>query len=130
MASTASGFMTTEMRRISPPHSGHRRASMPPIQSQDQRARVSRVVGDTIGLHFPDDRWKDLERGLRSASADLGFQDFDSFLSWLPERRLDRRETEILASHLTVGETYLRRIGILCRSPGVARVCACTRVRA
>lgn len=71
--------------------------------------KVSRFVEARMGLHFPEERLKDLERGLRSAAKEFGFDTMESFSEWLLSSSLSRGQIETLASHLTVGETYFFR---------------------
>ena len=77
--------------------------------STHQLSRISELVSAVMGLHFPDDRYSDLERGIESASIDFGFDNIEEFIKWLTTSSLTKRDIEILASHLTVGETYLFR---------------------
>jgi chemotaxis protein methyltransferase CheR len=70
---------------------------------------VSGFIAERMGLHFPEERWPDLARGLKTASRELGFEYPDACLRWLMTRELTTRQIETLASHLTVGETYFFR---------------------
>ncbi|MFH0976463.1 MAG: CheR family methyltransferase [Spirochaetota bacterium] len=72
-------------------------------------ARLADVISERTGLCFPSERWTDLERGLRSAMPELGFSGLTEMYKWLLTADPVRRETEILASHLTIGETYFFR---------------------
>jgi chemotaxis protein methyltransferase CheR len=69
----------------------------------------SEFVAAHLGLHFPEQRWADLERGLTSAARELGHPDAEQFAAWLVSAPLTRAHIEILASHLTIGETYFFR---------------------
>lgn len=69
----------------------------------------SELIGATLGLHFPEERWPDLERGLASAAPELGQPDAQALAQWLRSASPSRSEIEILASHLTIGETYFFR---------------------
>jgi len=71
--------------------------------------RLSEFVARTVGLHFPRDRWCDLERGVVAASREFDFRDASACSEWLTTAPLTRKQIEILASHLTVGETYFFR---------------------
>lgn len=62
-----------------------------------------------MGLRFPKERWRDLERGIRSAAPEFGFKDTPSCIHWLLSAPLTKSQIEILASHLTIGETYFFR---------------------
>ena len=74
-----------------------------------QMAQFSAFIADQVGLHFPQDRWQDLMRGINSAARDSGATDAQSYIDQLMSRSLSKREVEMLASHLTVGETYFFR---------------------
>jgi len=71
--------------------------------------RLSDFVAAQMGLHFPMERWRDLERGIHSAARDFGFTDAEACIQWLLASPLTRSQVEVLASHLTVGETYFFR---------------------
>ena len=72
-------------------------------------AEVSGLIAERMGLHFPEERWPDLARGLETAGRELGLGDPEACASWLRTRELTTRQIEMLASHLTVGETYFFR---------------------
>ena len=62
-----------------------------------------------MGLHFPPERASDLQRGIRSAAREFGFEETEDCIQWLMSAPLTRSQIEILASNLTVGETYFFR---------------------
>ena len=70
---------------------------------------LSEFVAARIGLHFPQERWRDLEGGIAAAARDFSLPDAESCARWLLSTPLARSHIEILASHLTVGETYFFR---------------------
>ncbi len=70
---------------------------------------VSEFLAAQMGLHFPRERWRDLERGIAAAASEFGAADVESCVRWLMSAPLTRNQVEILASHLTVGETYFFR---------------------
>src|ERR1700722_12760069 len=73
-------------------------------------ADLSDFVGSRLGLHFPRERWNDLERGACAASRECAFQDdVVSFIGRMLSSALTQSELETLASYLTVGETYFFR---------------------
>ena len=72
-------------------------------------SRLGDFVASQIGLHFPRERWPDLERGIRAAARQLEEPDAESCARRLLSRPLTKSEVEILASELTVGETYFFR---------------------
>lgn len=55
------------------------------------------------------ERWHDLERRLGSAAREFGFKDIEACIQWLMSAPLTKSQIEILASYLTVGETYFFR---------------------
>ena len=69
----------------------------------------STLVSERLGLHFPEPRWGDLSRGLEKAARGLGLPDPAALVARLVAGPLDDRQAEVLASFLTVGETYLFR---------------------
>jgi chemotaxis protein methyltransferase CheR len=72
-------------------------------------SRLSEFVAAQMGLHFPKERWSDLERGIVSAAGEFGFDDTESCVEALISSPLTQNQIETLASHLTVGETYFFR---------------------
>jgi len=77
--------------------------------SNELLGQVSVYVADRMGLSFPKERWNDLERGLQQAAPDLGFTDAEACARGLLLSSLTKPQIEILASHITVGETYFFR---------------------
>lgn len=72
-------------------------------------SRLSDFVSCQLGLHFPENRWRDLERRTIHAARDFGFKNAKACVQWLLSSQVSRAEIEILASHLTIGETYFFR---------------------
>lgn len=72
-------------------------------------SRFSTFLAQSIGLHFPRSRWLDLLRGLKQVARELAQPDAETCIRWLLTTPLEQRQIEILASHLTVGETYFYR---------------------
>jgi len=78
--------------------------------SETLLAELSDFVGSRLGLHFPRERWNDLERGACAASRECAFRDdVERFLGRVLSSALTQNELETLASYLTVGETYFFR---------------------
>src|SRR3990170_8194080 len=71
--------------------------------------RLSALLAEKIGLHFPQERHGDLLRGIGAAARELGHASVEACVHWLLASPLTRRQVETLASHLTVGETYFLR---------------------
>jgi chemotaxis protein methyltransferase CheR len=74
-----------------------------------QLSRISALVAERMGLHFPKERWPNLERGIKSALPEFELENVESFLEWLESSTPQRSQIEILAKHLTIGETYFFR---------------------
>ena len=70
---------------------------------------LSDYIAERIGLHFPRQRWTDLQRGLAGAMTELGFSDLTTAAEWLLSAQHTKAELDVLASHLTIGETYFFR---------------------
>jgi len=68
--------------------------------------QFSRFIAERIGLHFPKKRWDNLERSTHCAARELGFQDVEAFIRHALTSSLSTNQAEILASNLTIGETY------------------------
>ncbi|MFA6970792.1 MAG: CheR family methyltransferase [Gallionella sp.] len=81
------------------------RAALPP----SLLSQLSEFVARQTGLHFPPERWADLERGIAAAAPDFNFSDCESCARWLLSAPLTRHMNEVLASHLSIGETYFFR---------------------
>ena len=72
-------------------------------------SELSRLVEACMGLHFPAERHRDLEREICGAAGESGYEDIDSFIRWLLSSPLSRDRIDLLARHLTIGETYFFR---------------------
>lgn len=71
--------------------------------------RFSQFLTQQMGLHFPPERWPNLMRGMVTAAHEFRFENVTECMEWLLSTTLSRSQIEILASHLTVGETYFFR---------------------
>lgn len=69
----------------------------------------SDFLAQRIGLFYPPPRWPDLLRGLARAAPAFGFPELEPCVRWLMRSELSRQQVEILASQLSVGETYFFR---------------------
>ena len=72
---------------------------------------VSQLIESEMGLHYPPERWPDLQRGLLTAGSDLGYAEADAnkIAERLLAAPLNKRQIEALAGALTVGETFFFR---------------------
>ena len=71
--------------------------------------QLNDMVATRMGLYFPLERQVDLERGVVSAAKEFGYNDTASCIQWLLSSTLTQNQIEVLASHLTIGETYFFR---------------------
>lgn len=62
-----------------------------------------------LGLHFPPARIDDLRRGLAGAARDFNMADASACAAWLLATPWTEAQLRVLASHLTIGETYFFR---------------------
>ena len=72
-------------------------------------SQFSELVATQMGLYFPRERYRDLEREAGHAAGDFGFEDSESCIQWLLASPLTKSRIKVLASHLTVGETHFFR---------------------
>lgn len=79
-----------------------------PAPDPDYR-QVSAMIAETLGLYFAPERYDDLHRGLAHAAPELGFPDAAACADWLRANRPSLAQLDVLATHLTVGETYFFR---------------------
>lgn len=87
---------------------------MPATLPDSLLSRLSEFVATRTGLYFPPERWGDLARGIAAAAPDFNFTDGESCARWLlsapPALNMNARKMNgILASHLSIGETYFFR---------------------
>ena len=71
--------------------------------------RAGEFIAQHTGLDFQGERRSDLQRGLAAAATELGLADAAGCAEWLLSASLTRRELHVVASHLTIGETYFFR---------------------
>jgi chemotaxis protein methyltransferase CheR len=72
-------------------------------------SQLSEFIAETMGLHFPPERLADLERGVAEAARELGFADVAAYVRWLLSTPPSKAQWQVLASNLTIGETYFFR---------------------
>lgn len=79
------------------------------MSSEELMFETSELIAGRLGLNFPKERWTDLERGLSNAAKELGFENAEAVSKWFLTNHIDKNQIEILAGHLTIGETYFLR---------------------
>lgn len=71
--------------------------------------KLSEFITYSLALYFPKERWDDLERNIIAASKEFGYTNVNTFIERIISSPLSREHAEILASHLTISETYFWR---------------------
>ena len=79
------------------------------VLSDMELLKLSEFIELNLALHFPENRWTDLERNITRAAKELGYNDVKTFINGFTSTALTREYAELLASHLTVNETYFWR---------------------
>lgn len=82
---------------------------MPAVLNIPQLQRFADFLARVAGWSFPERRYGDMLRGVERAACELGFADAGACMDGLMQRPIGRREIEVLARYLTVGETYFLR---------------------
>ena len=77
--------------------------------SRKSLAEFSEFVGARLGLSFPAERLDDLAGKIGLAARGMGFQDPETFTRSMLSGHFQPGGLELLASHLTVGETFFYR---------------------
>jgi chemotaxis protein methyltransferase CheR len=70
---------------------------------------LNQFIAARTGLFFTEKRYEELEKKITTVSREFGFEQTEDFIDWLIAGDLTRPQIEILASHLTVTETYFFR---------------------
>jgi len=71
---------------------------------------INQRLNALVGLNFTESQWKNLETNLKLAFKTLNFKySQEDFLKWIMQSEIPAKELEILANHLTIGETYFFR---------------------
>ncbi|CDR33177.1 CheR family methyltransferase [Criblamydia sequanensis] len=82
-----------------------RKISLPPSLLE----KFTFFISKEIGLHFPKEKWGDLEEKIKSLTESFGFNDPKAWLLWFLEKPLIKEELDVIAYQLTIGETYFFR---------------------
>lgn len=82
---------------------------MAEVITQDLLSEVNHYLSERLGLYFNEMRYSDLQRGLQTASEELGYKDVTECISEIVGGQLDKTDLQIVVRNLTVGETYFFR---------------------
>jgi chemotaxis protein methyltransferase CheR len=80
-----------------------------PADASDLWRRASAIVARRLGLHFPMARVGELRRAFTDAALELGLGTAEACAQRLVAGDLGPAELDVIASHLTIGETYFFR---------------------
>jgi chemotaxis protein methyltransferase CheR len=72
-------------------------------------SKVCKVIASNLGLNFSIDRRDTVSKNLAEAAVELGFHNMKEFIHWFLSATLKKDQIEILASYLTISETYFWR---------------------
>lgn len=70
---------------------------------------LSSFIKETMGLYFPDKKYKELIFKINDLYLDSGIKDMNRFIDTIIQRKDDQVLIENIASKLTIGETYFWR---------------------
>lgn len=76
------------------------------IQNLEQ---ISEFIRKKIGIYFPPNKYAEMSMKLKELARENGFKNIDSFIRSLSNGNGSRQKAEILASKLSIGETYFWR---------------------
>ena len=79
------------------------------IHNSDRIKELAVLVHDRMGLHFTDDKKRELTHGVARIAKVLGYSSTDSFVDFLLVNEWNQEILDSLASELTIGETYFLR---------------------
>lgn len=67
------------------------------------------ILSQHMGLHFPNSRLSDLEKGLQRTAEELKFPNVAALISRFTQKAPSKTQIQSLARQLTIGETYFFR---------------------
>jgi chemotaxis protein methyltransferase CheR len=82
---------------------------MPLKIAEAQLLCIAELAERAFGLAYPPSHFADLQRGILAAAKELGFTDPAEFAEALATGSPGKEHLQVLANHLTVGETYFFR---------------------
>lgn len=71
--------------------------------------RLADCIAQRTGLHYPPHKLGDLQRGIRAAASEFGFDDPVRCASWLLAEPWDDQRLQVLVRRLAIGETHFFR---------------------
>ena len=82
---------------------------MKPTLPDSVLSQLSQFVAAKTALHFAPERWGELEHKVSAAAKEFGFTGKEEFIQWLVSSSLTSGQLDMLASYLTIHETYFWR---------------------
>ena len=70
---------------------------------------LSELINSTTGLHFPEDKFTDIERAVRYILKENNFKSVNDLLLWIKSKENDADKVDLITKYFTVGETYFFR---------------------
>lgn len=80
-----------------------------PLISDSLIAKFRDFLADMMGLYYPPAALKEFEKKLQVIAKAFGFSQVPDCLEWLMRGKLSIEQINVLAHHLTIGETYFFR---------------------
>ena len=77
--------------------------------STDMLRELAALIHSHTGLHYPPEKWPDLQRQIAAATPQLGFKDVQACVEWLLRSTPTPEQMDVLTAHLTIGETFFFR---------------------
>lgn len=71
--------------------------------------QLSHFIEKNMALHFPKTKWGEFERNIISTAKQLGYEDISTFIEHIISSPISQKTIDILASKLTINETYFWR---------------------
>jgi chemotaxis protein methyltransferase CheR len=76
---------------------------------EDTLLHMSEFVAEHFGMHFPEERWSDLERHITAAATESGYTEVEHFIQRIVSLPMTTEHVALLTTHLTINETYFWR---------------------
>ncbi|MBF0176216.1 MAG: methyltransferase domain-containing protein [Magnetococcales bacterium] len=77
--------------------------------SPQQLQQASGFIAEHLGIWFPAQGWPQLHGNLCDLAREAGFQEAETLMAWLITRPPPAETVDLLARHMTVGESYFFR---------------------
>lgn len=79
------------------------------VLEESLMTQFAHFLDENMGLSYPKERWKELEKRIGQISHSFGFDDPSLCVKWLLTNPITHQNLKVLALHLTIGETYFFR---------------------